>query len=282
MRKNIYILVMVLSGFLTACSKNAPTVSEKTSGDFTLLTYNVAGLPEGISPSNPEKNIPLMSPLLNKYDIAFVQEDFFYHEELKSKAQHPFQTDSNNGAGQFDFGDGLNRFSTFSLNSFRRQEWSTCSNDNGNDCLARKGFSWAKTEIAPGVGIDIYNVHLDSGGSQEDFSARDSQLKQLLTVINANSTGKAIIVAGDTNLKTETRPEDEQFFQGLLDGAGLTDACRSHSCDNEQVDRVLFRSSASLNLNVISWKIDTEFVDEQGIKLSDHNAVSVAFSWRVR
>src|SRR5690349_21383843 len=41
-------------------------------GRFTLLTYNVAGLPQLVSPSSPRLNVPLVSPLLNHYDIALV------------------------------------------------------------------------------------------------------------------------------------------------------------------------------------------------------------------
>ena len=38
-------------------------------GEFVALTYNIAGLPDVISGSNPEVNIPLISPLLNAYDL---------------------------------------------------------------------------------------------------------------------------------------------------------------------------------------------------------------------
>lgn len=281
MHKNIYVIIL-LSAVFTSCSKSSSTDPIETSGGFTLLTYNVAGLPQGVSPSNPEKNIPLMSPILNKYDIVLVQEDFVYHNELKSKAQHLFQTESNNGPGQFNFGDGLNRFSIFPFTSFRREQWSACSNDDGNDCLAKKGFSVGRTQVASGVEIDIYNLHLDSGGSQEDLAARDSQVEQVLAAINSRSSGRAVIVAGDINLNVESRPGDVQLFQRLLESAGLTDACQALSCDTELVDRILFRSSASLNLKATSWKIDNEFVDEQGVKLSDHNAVGVTFTWEVQ
>lgn len=276
-------IIFILIGIIFAhCSENKPTAPIQTSGEFSLLTYNVAGLPQGISPSNPEKNIPLISPLLNKFDIALVQEDFYYHDELKSKAQHPYRSEPQNPPPQFIFGDGLNRFSVFPFAPLLRRTWGGCSNENGNDCLAAKGFSVADTEIATGVAIDIYNLHLDSGGSQKDFDARSIQIEQLLQTINSRSADRALIVAGDTNLNTESRTEDVGLFQILLDGAGLADACRFLSCQTELVDRVLFRNSRSLNLNVISWEIDPEFVDEQGNPLSDHFAISVRFSWELR
>lgn len=219
---------------------------------------------------------------MNKYDIALVQEDFVYHEQLKSKAQHSYQSEPNNGPGQFEFGDGLNRFSFFPFTVLRREAWSVCSNETGNDCLAKKGFSVAETAIAPGVVVDVYNLHLDSGHSQEDIDARNGQIQQLLAMIHSRSDGKPLIIAGDTNLDTDNREQDGQLLHSLLTHAGLTDVCRSLSCGRESVDRVLFRSSDSVDLKPTSWAIDSEFVDEQGHKLSDHFAIRVSFNWAHR
>src|SRR5688500_5242268 len=49
---------------------------EPTSGDFNVLSYNVAGLPAEISNEDPEQHIPMISPLLNDYDVVMTQEDF--------------------------------------------------------------------------------------------------------------------------------------------------------------------------------------------------------------
>lgn len=275
-------IFLVFCTLFTSCSDNKPTTLTESSDSFSLLTYNVAGLPQGISPSNPEKNIPLISPLLNKFDVALVQEDFFFHNELMAQAEHPYKSKPESGNSQILFGDGLNRFSMFPLSNFQRKAWQTCSNDRGNDCLALKGFSVAETEIAPGVTIDVYNLHMDSGGSQSDIDSRRMQIAQLLQTIKTRSAGKAVIVAGDTNLNTELRAADAEMLQSLLDGAALTDACRFLACSAEMVDRVLFRKSASLMLKATSWKIDPDFVDEEGNKLSDHFAVAVDFDWALR
>jgi endonuclease/exonuclease/phosphatase family metal-dependent hydrolase len=261
------------------CAENSPIPTEGTSGEFTLLTYNVAGLPQGISPSNPKKNIPIISPKLNKFDIALVQEDFVYHEELKSKANHLYQSQTQIDCLPHFITDGLNRFSKFPFTELYRKAWETCSNDKGNDCLAAKGFTLAKTEIAPGVFIDIYNLHLDSGGSPNDTEARRSQVAQLLKAISIHSLGNAVIIAGDLNLNTTYRPNDVEIFKTLLTSAGLTDVCRSLSCGTELVDRVLFRNSNSLTLKAVSWELDENFVDVVGQHLSDHSAVSVRFKW---
>jgi len=120
----------------------------------------------------------------------------------------------------------------------------------------------------------------DAGGGQQDIEARRAQIEQLIERIRTRSTSKAVIVAGDTNLHTESRPEDVALLQKLLDEVELADACRTRDCGSEQVDRVLFRSSAQLALQILSWQIDPDFVDEQGNMLSDHFAISVKFSWQ--
>ena len=282
MLRKPYTTLLFIFFIFCQCAENNPIPTGQTWGEFTLVTYNVAGLPQGISPSNPKKNIPIISAKLNRFDTALVQEDFVYHKQLKSKATHAYQSQTQIDCAPHFVTDGLNRFSKFQFGKLYRKTWDSCSNDKGNDCLAAKGFSLAKTEIAPGVFIDIYNLHLDSGGSPKDTQARRSQVTQLLNAIRTYSPGNAVILAGDTNLNTMNRPDDVGIFETLLTVAGLTDVCRSLSCDTELVDRVLFRNSSSLVLEAVSWKLDKSFVDELGHDLSDHKAVSVCFRWELR
>ncbi len=266
---------------LFRCSANQPAAFAPgpAAGEFSLLTYNVAGLPQGVSASNPEKNIPLISPLLNQFDLALVQEDFYYHEQLRAQARHPYQSTPKAPAAQFTDGDGLNRFSEFPFANFLRELWQHCSNEDASDCLAKKGFSAAETEIAPGIIIDVYNLHLDAGGTAADITARERQIEQLIRRVKARSTSKAVIIAGDTNLRTNSRPEDDVMFETLLTELDLSDACRTLGCGSEQIDRVLFRSSAELTLIPLSWQLDPDFVDESGNPLSDHPAIAVVFQW---
>jgi len=140
---------------------------EAVSGEFTLLTYNVAGLPEGISSSHPEEYIPLISPMLNAFELVLVQEDFVYHEQLAAEVDHPHHTPSlYDSLDDFPLGDGLNRFSLFPMGRVHRLQWPGCSGelDCSSDCLASKGFSLARTELAGGLSVDVYNLHGEAGG----------------------------------------------------------------------------------------------------------------------
>ncbi len=277
----IYVACLAACWLLISCSGDSTTAPEATSGAFTLLTYNVAGLPQGASASNPQANMALISPLLNKYDIALVQEDFVFHNELASQIRHKHKSTPKAPASQLRSSDGLNRFSVFPFSRFERKAWQTCSNASGADCLASKGFSVAETELAKDVKIAIYNVHFDAGGQQEDIEARRLQIQQLLDDLNSRAAGRAVIVAGDFNLDVANRSQDVPLFQTLLQDAGLTDACQATSCDTELVDRVLFRASSTIDLTVTQWQTDPDFVDGQGQKLSDHFAVGVSFAWAI-
>jgi len=244
-------------------------------GSLSVLTYNVAGLPDLISGSDPLVNTPLISPLLNDFDLVLVQEDFSYHAELSADAEHPYQSTPGGGG---TVGDGLNRFSGTVFSDFERAGWEQCNGlfDSGSDCLTAKGFSVGLHELGPDAGVDVYNLHMDAGGSQGDIEARQAQIQQLLETIALRSNDRALIVAGDTNMDEE----DEADFVTLLEGAGLVDACRELDCGEEyRIDRIMLRSSDTVELVPTLWLVDDTFVDGSGDPLSDHEAVVVELDW---
>jgi endonuclease/exonuclease/phosphatase family metal-dependent hydrolase len=252
-----------------------------SSGTFLMLTYNVAGLPDSLSSSHPSEYTPQISPLLNAYDLVVVQEDFWYHHLLVEDVTHAYRSvPMVESPTLTDMGDGLNRFSVFPIEGHERVTWETCNGtiDCSNDCLTPKGFSYARHQLSSGVLLAVYNLHMDAGSCDGDFAARGVQVDQLIADLNGRSAGQAVIVAGDTNL-SDGRSQDMDMLDRLMTDAGLTDACRSLSCGQEELDRVLLRSSGTLTLEALSWAIATEFVDPSGHDLSDHPAVRVEISW---
>jgi endonuclease/exonuclease/phosphatase family metal-dependent hydrolase len=257
----------------------APLSHSGSQGSFELVTYNVAGLPEGISRSRPLANLPRIGELLNRFDIALVQEDFAYPLELRRMIRHPYASAPFERGARLDFGDGLSQFSRLPFNAFRRQPWSSCNGviDSFFDCLTPKGYTVSRQELAPHVFADIYNLHMDAGWSVEDRSAREQQIDQLIAAIARESSGRAVIVGGDTNLFGR----DHAVLLRLLEETGLSDACAETRCaEPERVDRVLYRGSAELELAPRRWRIASEFVDQARRPLSDHLAVAVEFVWR--
>ena len=263
------------AALLAACG------GEPSEGRLSALTYNIAGLPEGISRARPEANTPRIGLGINAYDLVLVQEDFSYHHLLDPLAEHPYRSTP---LADFDtfVNDGLNRFSRFPLGELYRERWPACFGtlDNSSDCLSSKGWSVSQVWLTDTVSVDVYNHHAEAGGGPEDDAARVQAHHRLAAAIAERSPGRPIIVAGDTNLDQDD-PDDEPVLQEFLRAAGLTDACRSLGCTEDHIDRFMFRSGAGLTLEATEWAVAEEFVDDAGAPLSDHEAVRVRFTWRV-
>jgi len=73
----------------------------------------------------------------------------------------------------------------------------------------------------------------------------------------------------------------EPILQTLLSGASLEDACRVLACgDENRIDRVMYRSSVTVQLTATSWQLDPNFVNGNGEPLSDHEPVGVTMHWQ--
>lgn len=296
-----------LLGVFALVGAGASLGSGAAADSLTVLTYNVAGLPEGISGSHPRVNHPQISPLLNAYDLVGVQEDFAYHPRLVASLDFPYQSVKDDTPGEFGeeygfaFGDGLNSFSRLPFVGFTRTTWDECFGlfTNASDCLTPKGLSFQRHEFAPGVFLDVYNWHSDAGSADEDKAARRSNTRQLYQAILDDSAGNAVIVLGDTNSRY-TR--DGDVLPEMLAAALLTDvwielersgvlpsvgpslgdcAVDPSGAGCERVDKIFYRGSASLLLEALDYDVPSHFVDALGKPLSDHDPVFARFEWRV-
>ncbi|MFJ9020499.1 jacalin-like lectin [Streptomyces sp. NPDC102259] len=284
--------VLALTGLTATAAAPAQAATAATSGTFNVLTYNVAGLPEGLSSGHPATNTPLLSPRLAAYDIVNVQEDFNYHAALYAGDNHPYRTATSGGAG---IGDGLNTLSDYAFDDFERVRWNDCT---GTNCLTPKGFTLSRVRLAEGVFVDLYNVHTNADDSDDALAARRANIEQLSDFIQANSSGNAVLVMGDTNTRY-TRTGDN--IRTLADENGLTDAwvqrvkggtrptqgadallCPTTAPTNdcEVVDKVFYRGSKLLTLNATRYNNEwASFLDSAGGNLSDHFPHTVDFSY---
>lgn len=146
--------------------------------------------------------------------------------------------------------------------------------------MAEKGFAVSRHELAPGVEVDVYNLHADAGSDSGDIDARALQYRQLAHFVRAFSSGRALVVAGDTNLKGRRRPRDEAFFLDFLADTGLSCAARTLGAP-EDIDRVLFRNTPRRKWVPLRWREADECVDGNGKDLSDRKANDVDFEWRL-
>lgn len=278
--------------------------AERT-GTFTALTYNVAGLPEPLSGSEPATNTVLISPLLNDYDLVLVQEDWvdpdppvppfdFYHDDLISQVTHPYlSTPATPPLGtdptrpEALVADGLNRMSRFPFGDITRVRWTNCfggadtSDGGAGDCLSQKGFSVARTTFAEGVEVDVYNLHGEAGGTALDEQYRAEDYELLAGFMATYSAGRAVIVGGDFNLHTDEEP-DSTVYDTFLSATGLTDVCEVVDCgaDADRIDKFAFRSGGGVALSALTHQFEREkFRRSDGEPLSDHAALAVTFEW---
>ena len=291
-------------------SDDEAPASEEASGELTTLAYNVAGLPQEVSQENPEEHIPLISPLLNDYDIVLTQEDFDwwqpeldeldfanYHTRLRAQVDHPHRSEPHPGPEAVGIdvaterpalmvGDGLGLLSRFPFDEVRRVPWEMCG-EGSADCLAMKGFAMARVTLAPGLTVDVYNLHADAGSGEPDVAARVSGFEELAAYIEEHSAGRAIILGGDTNLHTNAasddprEQEDARVWETFLMQTGLIDVCNALGCeDPSRIDKFAFRTGGGIELEPLSWKFEVEkFLDADGEALSDHDALAVGWRW---
>jgi len=249
------------------------------NGRFEIVTYNVAGLPEGLSNVHPVANLPLIGARLDQFDVALVQEDFAYPELLRQRSSLPYRSTGFARGQQLHFGDGLSLFSRFPAQEGGRQPWTACHGvvDSYFDCLTPKGLAWWTIELSPGLSIDVYDVHLDAGASRSDAQAREAQLGQLVEAISRTSGERALVLGGDFNLTYGELPA----FKKAMAKLGLTDVCDELRCRQPtRLDRLLFRGSRQLRLMARSWRVASGFQDASGRPLSDHEPIVASFAWK--
>lgn len=294
-----------------ATSALAATVSAQgASGDFSVLSFNVAGLPKFLNDNgqsgDKDTNTRLMGTVMAQrgFDIIHVQEDFNYHKELYETDNHPYRSSTSGGAG---IGSGLNTLANFPFTDYRRIKWANCNGvfDSANDCLTPKGFTFTRHQVAPGVEVDAYNVHLDAGSKSGDFKARRGNFAQLSAYIAANSPTNPVLIFGDFNSRY-TRAEDniraltqvlqppmkDAWVQLALGGAEPAIGAPANECGNPQpigqsgceiVDKVLYRSGANIDLVPTSFEyVGTWFLQPDGNTVSDHNPVFVNFNYAAK
>lgn len=294
-----------------ASDTTAPA-DEGASGAFTYLTYNVAGLPQEVSSENPEVHIPLISPLLEPFDIVVTQEDFDwwtedlaeldfvnYHERLRADTTHEYATAQHPGPAAVGIdgsdperplpsvGDGLGILSRFPLRDEVRVPWTHCRGlvDSASDCLAMKGFMVATVELTTGVEVDVYTLHAEAGSDPEDNVLQEEQFAQLAAFIDEHSVDRAIILGGDTNLHLEPGEEDQAHdtpvWEDFLAATGLTDVCSVVECPEPgAIDKVAWRDADGLAFEPQTFVHENEtFSGPEGEALSDHPPVSVDWTW---
>ena len=264
------------------------SLAEEAAGasELSVLTYNVHGLASWLVSDQPERRLPQVSRLINAYDVALIQEDFSYPELLRESAEHAVVVDGNGSrfasASLFTFlkGSGLTTFVDLPperIATVLPEPYGSCSGwfAAANDCWATKGFLLVRLRIAPDLELDVVQTHLDAGRSAEDRQVRARQLDQLRARLIGFSAGRALIVAGDLNLRRDD-PADRALLAEFVDWLSLHDTGARGAGDWRGLDYILYRGGEELGLEVLEAGEAPEFV-HGGEPLSDHPALFTRF-----
>lgn len=273
-----------------ASAVNSAAVAD--SGTFSTVSYNIAGLLEPFSSSNPDVNTPIISCRIKGYTLVNVQEDFNYHAALYDSCDdHTYRSATSGGMG---IGSGLNTLSYLAYTDWYRGDWNAC---NGVDCLTPKGWTHARVRLAEGTYVSLYNLHTQAQIESADLAARRDNVLQLLGYIESQSPTDAIIVMGDTNTRyTRSGDNIREFLKHgftdvwiskaragdipAADDVALTNCADTSSASCEIVDKVLFRNNGHVALSALSYLVDSvNFRDAEGKQLSDHYPVVVDWSY---
>ena len=223
-----------------------------------------------------------------------------YHTRLRAEATHPYRSARHPGPEAVGvdttyreawFGDGIGFLSRYPLLNERHVAWTGCFGgfipDGGAaDCLAMKGFRVMTMVLGDGSEVDVYNLHGEAGGTDRDQQLQAEHYEQFAEVIEAWSAGRAVIVAGDTNLHIGDHEDggdgaDAVIWEQFLTRLGLVDVCAELDCpDWRNIDKAAYRSGGAVELEALSHTFARErFTSPAGLPLSDHPPLVVEFGW---
>ena len=275
-------LLGICAALCVACGGEA----EPEAGELRFLTYNVHGLLEFITQDDTPARMLGISPLLADFDVAAIQENFYFSDELMTDVEHPHVAHYDDIADGRQTHSGLSLLSRPEIEESEGEAWRKCYGilNGASDCLATKGLQWSRLRVgeAKTATIDVFNLHIEAGGGDKDVEARTSDVAQLLENIATRSEGRAVVVLGDFNLH-ESDEEDVPLLEQLVEEGGLTELCAAVDCpEKDHIDRFYLRDGDRVSLTPQDWRREERFKDEEGEDLSDHPALSASIAWSAR
>ncbi len=266
---------------LLACSNNAPSDKEQQgSGIFSVLTYNIHGLPSEVTGDDTTSRIEQITPLLEEYDIVGLQEDWIEENRaiwIEGAGFEHIDIFNEPLTEEKVYGSGLSLLSQFPHLNNEHVFYQGCNGyiDSASDCFASKGLQIVSTELG-GEPVHFLNTHLEAGNNTVDSDIRSDQIDTILA--ETDKLDGAIVLMGDFNLHPDD-PVDMAMLQRLTD-AGFSNTCWELDCaEPNHIDQIWYRSGDGLTFTLESWERPTHFVDGDGVDLSDHPPIVGVFSW---
>lgn len=271
------------------------TASVGFSERFSILTYNVQMRP--VLDQNDYKATRI-SPKLNFFDIATIQESFAKKSRLMKDALHPEQRHFTDKRHCFSFVDsGLSTLSKFPVIFEAKEIYHSYA--GFSDSLASKGILLTRLLI-DGLILDLYTTHMQAGYTDSENRARREQAKQVIEFVNRHSPREhSVLIVGDFNMSPK-RPDRkfEDFkpqhysherdmiqrtdsFQLMLEGLELTDVQDLLEPKKvDEIERMVFRAGCNHEFRPEKVYRAPQFIDEHGAPLSDGLPLGAEFILR--
>ena len=306
MKKAISVLLACLLLLPTAFSV-AFAAETQTQGEFTVFSYNVAGLPDiGFISGNEPVNVVSNQVSIGKfvsaqgYDIFATQEDFGYHDNLAGALTgYAYQTYHHGGV---PYGDGTNVFTqAYPIYNEEHIPWDSLYGiaDDGADEFSQKGVTYVCIQLTENVYVDFYDIHADAYGDEGSVAARRDNFRQLAELINSRTVDRPVIVTGDFNASLFN--DNSLLKETLVDGCGLKDAwtevknggnytdCSYFSetyGDHwtakwgvwDSVERYMYKDGGGITLTCTEFEY-VDVLNNKGLSCSDHLAVYARFAY---
>lgn len=169
--------------------------------NLKLVTYNIWGLPSWMTGA-PSGRYPRIARQLEQLDpdIILLQEAWTDEARKSAPAQGPWSIARASGQHTFFQQCGLVTLSRFPIIG---GEFYPFSRAAFPDCFVNKGVLKVTVRLSSGRKLNVWNVHLQDGGTTE---LRLSQIRELESRVQAAEDGQiADLVGGDFNCTPESR-----------------------------------------------------------------------------
>ncbi len=264
-----HLALLLVLGLLFGCARESdkrktPLLAKE--GQVSLLTLNVAGLPDFLSSQDyPRERMYGIAHYANAYDVVAWQEDFYYssaldrHSRFLSRARgtkiHPW------AVWPWLRKSGITIQVPWTIQDERFHAYVTCDGyfNNGSDCWVPKGVLCVRTVLPNTVVMDVCSTHMDAGGTKDGWEVKAEQVEEYVSFLPEPVTDEPYILVelGDYNM----RP-GHPFMQRLTAGKEIVISERyeqDHFVEFNEVDYIMVTSNSLVNVTLIKAGTAPEF-----------------------
>lgn len=234
-----------------------PALPSRAPTALRIVSYNIWGLPSPLT-SQPSrlkdiaKNLPGVGA-----DVIGFQETFTRKAEVVAEMpDYPYVAwGKRKNGNQVLQGDGLLIVSRWPILETDHITYTACS---GTDCFSRKGALYAKVHVDGFGEIDVFDTHLNAGGSE---SVRIQQMREFGAFIESKRGDRPVFVTGDFNTYEGT--EEYAAWKEITGMRDMHDEFRTYNPVSSSVQWNSYTLDPKRNehYKIVSWFVKPHRID---------------------